>query len=735
MPSQFVDAAFNKDLHLPVSDSLLSVRLKCEAEGESNVSVKWENEVRCMRLTPTKSAEHNYAKAGVRGGKATRRRTLSLFSFSSSLSLSSGCLHPATRMPKFPVIMYIHGESYEWNAGNPYDGSVLARVGNVIVITINFRLGILGFLNTGGTDPRHTSSITGNYGLLDQIAALHWIKENIQSFGGDPDNVTIFGHGHGAVCVNLLLLSPVAQGLFRRGIMMSGSALSSWALVEDAATHARYIAEKLGCAKRGSPTIDEQCLRDAPVADVVELVVVPPTFLTAIGPTIDGITVQNWPRDVMRRESVRFGKYDLLFGVTKQEGFDYFNENDTRMGIDERKRRRLLRTFVANLFVYHQDLLYHSIVNEYTDWERAGQFEHPQTVRESVAEVLGDALYTAPLVDTADAHSLVHLDSYFYVFSYQAKRGDYGMDEAGSVRGDDLPYVFGAPLVDGLGPFPGNYSKQEQHLSELMIAYWANFAGTGNPNTPRSYRDTATENAAVEEKQALLEWPQYERVHQRYVNIGMTPRVRNYYKAHKVAFWNKLVPELNQTRGVVNASHHLIAEYYQKSMFEGVVRDINFDIYEPTVAPPTSTQPTRQPVAMTTGSSSSAKKDVAEGPTTTQAKNKTNVAQIQKISRDSESSYSSSLSIVVAVGCSFLILNVLILAGVYYHRDKKRAEEKTDKMKYTLNRGRDDDATCQPHSQYKSTNSSMPHKGLLYPVPPAPPPPHNQRLYSHEATV
>lgn len=69
-----------------------------------------------------------------------------------------------------------------------------------------------GFLSTGNADWLEQSTITGNYGLLDQIAALHWIKENIQSFGGDPDNVTIFGHGYGAACVNLLLISPVAQG-------------------------------------------------------------------------------------------------------------------------------------------------------------------------------------------------------------------------------------------------------------------------------------------------------------------------------------------------------------------------------------------------------------------------------------------------------------------------------------------------------------------------------------------
>lgn len=267
-------------------------------------------------------------------------------------------------------------------------------------------------------------------------------------------------------------------GLFRRGIMMSGSALSSWALVEDPTSYARMIAEKLDCVTSNADApIDVQCLRDKPVEDLLALDIIAPSYLTVIGPTIDGITVQNWPRQMMKTQSLRLGKYDLLFGVTKEEGFNFFNENDTNMGIDERKRQRILRTFVTNLFVYHQDLIYYSILNEYTDWETASKFEHPQAIRESVTEVLSDALYTAPLIEAADFHSLVHLDSYFYVFSYQTKKGDFPVGNC--THGEDLPYIFGAPLVGKLGPFEGNYSKQEQLLSNLVITYWTNFAATG----------------------------------------------------------------------------------------------------------------------------------------------------------------------------------------------------------------------------------------------------------------
>ncbi|NWH33333.1 NLGNX protein, partial [Chloropsis hardwickii] len=107
---------------------------------------------------------------------------------------------------KKPVMVYIHGGSYMEGTGNMIDGSILASYGNVIVVTINYRLGVLGFLSTGD------QAAKGNYGLLDQIQALRWIEENIGSFGGDPKRVTIFGSGAGASCVSLLTLSHYSEG-------------------------------------------------------------------------------------------------------------------------------------------------------------------------------------------------------------------------------------------------------------------------------------------------------------------------------------------------------------------------------------------------------------------------------------------------------------------------------------------------------------------------------------------
>ncbi|XP_068213894.1 putative inactive carboxylesterase 4 [Palaemon carinicauda] len=110
----------------------------------------------------------------------------------------------------YPVVVFLQGESFEWGSSSLYDGSVLAALGKIIVVTLNYRLGILGFYNAN-TDPVGRPTVA-NHGLMDQLAALHWVQENIVRFGGDPGQVTIMGHGTGASCLNYLVISPAATG-------------------------------------------------------------------------------------------------------------------------------------------------------------------------------------------------------------------------------------------------------------------------------------------------------------------------------------------------------------------------------------------------------------------------------------------------------------------------------------------------------------------------------------------
>ncbi|GFQ84789.1 neuroligin-3 [Trichonephila clavata] len=249
-------------------------------------------------------------------------------------------------------MVFIHGESYEWNAGNPYDGRVLSSYGNVIVVTINFRLGVLGFL------PAVDRSARGNYGLMDQVAALHWIQDNIAEFGGDPYNVTVFGQGHGAACINLLMLSPMAKGLFHRAIMQSGSALCPWAVAKDAISHTQILAQSLNCSTQDSMVLIE-CLRKRRLEEIMSVDISAPDHLSAFGPTIDGIVLPHDPLYLMETKPDLFLRYDLMLGTTKAESYFAFSALEEVVGIDTYRRDKILRTLVRNLYTRHLQQVRH----------------------------------------------------------------------------------------------------------------------------------------------------------------------------------------------------------------------------------------------------------------------------------------------------------------------------------------------------------------------------------------
>lgn len=360
-----------------------------------------------------------------------------------------------------------------------------------------------GFLNANPSP--HIRARVANYGLMDQMAALHWVNQNIQRFGGDPQMVTLAGHGSGAACINFLMSSPtMVPGLFNRAILLSGSAHSSWALVEDPVIYAIKLAKESNCTvpddlfKYHEQIVD--CLRDIPIENLLAIDIQPPSFLNAFGPSVDGVVIRTGHvsqemddapvggRGQMKRSQNLPGRYDLLFGVVTGEALWRFSAHDIQNGFEGERRDKILRTYVRNAYTYHLSEIFYTIVNEYTDWERTNQ--HPINTRDAAVQALSDAQFVAPVVHTGDTFAPTPPSSgsngeddetqkcFFYVFDYQTKDGDYPQ-RMGTVHGEDLPYVFGAPLVEGFNHFPHNYTKSEVALSEAMMIYWSNFARTG----------------------------------------------------------------------------------------------------------------------------------------------------------------------------------------------------------------------------------------------------------------
>ncbi|XP_047482940.1 neuroligin-3-like [Penaeus chinensis] len=580
----------------------------------------------------------------------------------------------------YPVVVYVHGESYEWGSASLYDGSVLAALGRLIVVTINYRLGILGFFNPN-VDPLGRATVA-NYGLMDQLAALHWVQENIVRFGGDPGHVTVMGHGTGAACLNFLVISPAAAaGLFKRAILMSGSALSPWAAVQEPVYYAVQAARQLGCdvpddLYRHYETL-LHCLRDRTVDQILQVELETPQFLSSIGPSVDGVTIRpDWKQQHTKMGQEGRTPVDILLGVTATDILEVFSDAEIQHGFEADHRDRILRTFVTNNYRYHLQEIVLAITAEYTDWSRPVQ--HPVNIRDLTAEALHDAALVSPVTVAANQLYTAARAAFFYVI-------DHTLDDPDPERGpevslNELLYVFGTPLGAG-GPVapPINYTKTEAALSESVITTWTNFIKTGNPNEAGVGGDGG--NPREKYKYKSQDWANYDPQYRRYLEFGSRGRVRDHYRASRVALWSWLVPGLERVgaRYGPDSPFHRLPDHQRPDTFSGPTRPTNLSsnlLPPPTTPPPPPTTPapasspaprhtTPPGAAGANGSSSVA--GLLEG---------LGLGQRQPQPHPQQGAaafpYTTALSLTVAIGCSLLILNLLVFAAVYYRRDSAR---------------------------------------------------------------
>lgn len=564
----------------------------------------------------------------------------------------------------YAVMVYVHGESFEWGSGNVYDGSVLASAGHVIVITLNYRLGILGFLRTRPFADR-TSGSGGNLALKDITMGLRWVRENIGAFGGDPTRITLMGHDTGAALVNLLLLAPYSKGLFHRVVLSSGSALSPWASIHDPNDLRTKIGEQMGCSIEGDDDIAD-CLRGVPLKTLLGVELPEIRFVPRVGPSLPVDQNNPDPGLDMERASDAFIKVPLILGVSTTESNLDFNANDIQYGFEEDHRNRILRTFIRNAYVYHLNEIFSAVRNEYTDWDKP--VLHPIIIRDSTMEALSDGHTVAPLMRIAFYHARRGAKTYFYHFNHQSKDNGY-VQRLGSVRGEDIPYIFGLPLVAGGAFFPRNYSRQDQGVAEAVLTFFTNFAKTGNPNEPHKIESVDYGTPKEKTRFRGLTWEQYETGSQQYLTIALKPKMKSHYRGHKMAVWLNLIPQLHRPGDDdVSMRHHHFRERGDH-YYAGPVRD---EWYTP--LPLTGT--TRSSASSTTACSTSTGDDsLIEDITSVLDDSEDDAELLQRLASRHYYSTTTALAITVGVGCILLVLNMLIFAGIYYQRDrdKKRA--------------------------------------------------------------
>lgn len=373
--------------------------------------------------------------------------------------MSEDCLSLNIWTPKdaenAPVFVWIHGGSLLTGASrfSMYDGRRLAERG-VMVVSINYRLGALGFLAHPELSEESPDKVSGNYGLLDQIEALRWIERNIASFGGDPDNVTIAGESAGGLSVMHLMAAPDARGLFDKAVMQSAYMISE--------PHLREV-------RNGHPSAESEGLRIAEAVGVDELSQLrsmDASELTkraaAIGfrtyPTIDGKVVPRQLVDVFDEGAQ--APVPILAG---------FNSGETR------SLRMLVPGTPSGKEEYEREIR-----------ERYGEVAdvflrvYPsESLDESLLQATRDALYGWTTQRLAEKQTAIGHPAYIYLFDHGYRAAD--MAGLHAFHGSEIPYMFGTIWETAVNWPRVPRTTEERELSDAMIDYWASFARTGKP--------------------------------------------------------------------------------------------------------------------------------------------------------------------------------------------------------------------------------------------------------------
>ncbi len=364
-----------------------------------------------------------------------------------------------TSSEKLPVMVWIYGGGFVAGTTSEgrQDGTHLAQQG-VIIVSMNYRLGVFGFLVLSELAKESGRNSAGNYGLLDQLAALHWVHENIAAFGGDPENVTIFGESAGSFSVSAQMASPLAKGLFQRAIGESGAAFSSSGLSFDPLTvraekDAKVVKEKLGMS-----TLAE--LRAVPADKLLEAFGPPGPDAFAFGPDIDGYFLPESAPAIFAA-----GKQN---DVTLMAGWNH-DEGSFELGPNKPNAESLTADAQKD---------FGDKAPEFLRLYPADTDEHAARSAEDYA---GDKFIAVSTWEWIEAQSKTGKHPiYRYRFERAPQSSDPNAPDMGAYHSAEIEYVFGQ-LDTKAGM---SWHPEDRQLSELMQKYWANFARSGDPNGP-----------------------------------------------------------------------------------------------------------------------------------------------------------------------------------------------------------------------------------------------------------
>ena len=407
------------------------------------------------------------------------RMGASIYADTLPAGISEDCLNLNVWAPEdaenAPVFVWIHGGSLMRGANSQimYDGSQYAERG-IVYVSINYRLGVLGYMAHPQLSHESPDGVSGNYGLLDQIAALEWVRDNIAAFGGNPDNVTIAGESAGALSVTYLMVSPRAEGLFHRAIAQSAYTLSTPRLREPAfglppaEGVGLYIANQLGISRFAN-------LRAMDATELVEAVA--QTGYIPWG-TVDGVVIPDQPVNIFDRGEQ--AAVPLIAG---------FNEGEIR------SLRILLAPIPDDADTYEA-----AIRTGYGDLAEETLARYPSgDIEESMLATTRDAMYGWTAERLVRQQAATGQPGYLYYFNHSYPAADaLGLH---AFHASELPFMFGnIGRLSEYWPAPPD-TPSEHALADTMIGYWSSFARDGVPSA-----ESAPEWEAYGEDQHFMEF-------------------------------------------------------------------------------------------------------------------------------------------------------------------------------------------------------------------------------------
>jgi para-nitrobenzyl esterase len=446
------------------------------------------------------------------------------FAITLKLDESEDCLTLNIWSPKgakkLPVMVWIHGGGFRAGSGSQLDGRAIAKH-RVVLVTINYRLGVFGFLAHPDLSHESEHHASGNYGLLDQITALHWVQDNIVAFGGDPKRVTLFGESAGGTSIGYLLASPLAKGLFRRAILESPSRLflpdPCLKTTADGMTSMEAVGQAVATRIadfRGLSTADVMMRSDLAMdtffgeggSGSIGLrpesnVHMPKVRDRPWWAFVDGYVI---PQGLLQAfDSAEISNVPVIVGTNADEGRGFVRDLHITT-VEEYKSylRRFYPPIADDLF-------------------RLYPASNAEEIKSAVARIINDYMFLYGSREVAKYVTAGRAHAYFYRFT-RVMPGE----SLGALHGAEVPYVFGD--VDTAS---GKYSDVDVKLSEEMMRRWVEFARRGDPNPP-----------------GRESWPKWQAYKESYLNFGNRTQEERFELQEQMKLFARLVTFLDNPK-------------------------------------------------------------------------------------------------------------------------------------------------------------------------------------------